>query len=842
MRHPSSRTLTAGLALVALAGACTSKPSSVVPGGSSTSGAGGSGTGGGETSTTTAGSTGGASGGDAGTTVDAGPTVASAFSFDVPNVVRRSNIVLGKANTEPQESMALGNGTLGAAVWAAGGFTAQLNRSDTFPDRKAVAQLTLPGLSTLASAADFGGDVDLYDATLRESGGGVSATIFVRADAPELVVDVTGADPSVMQTARIALWTGRSPAAAAAGSVATLAETFADTSGMGSSGQTFGTLAALTVDGRNVVSSVVDPVTVEIAFQPNADGSFRVVVAAPTWTGGDAATAATSALGGDATTPIATLSAGHLQWWHDYWNRVGLMKLTSTDGSADYFENLRLLYLYMAAAERGGTFPGSQAGLADLFDFLQDTQPWFPAAYWFWNMRMQVAANLASGASDLNDPVWNLYRSNVMNLQAWTTSKMGGRAGICVPETMRFNGDGYWYGGESNASCDQTIAPSYNSLTITSGAEVGLWVWQQYLATGDQAFLASNAPLLTEPARFLLAYATLGTDGLLHTVANAHETQWNVQDPVTDIVAMQALFTAVIAAEQVLGNPDAALVAQLQAALPELPPLPRTDAATHQKLLTAADDAAGMDVIALSYAPSAPQHNDENLDLEAVWPYGLIGDQGPSTALAQRTYASRMFVTDADWTLDALHAARLGLGSEVATALTASTQKYQSFVNGLALLGGGTNDGTNDPYVEQSGVVAAALDEALVQDYDGLLRIAPAWPSGWSGAGTVFVQGGAKVDVVVQGGSVSFAIVEAGTTGSIHVRNPWSGQEALVVDGSTQATVVAATAAGTFTLPAVAGHWYAILPASSGGTLPSVQITGTPATQAKTFGPVAIGL
>jgi len=59
-----------------------------------------------------------------------------AFMVDTPNLVRRSNIVLGRANPAPADSMALGNGQLGVAVWAANGFTAQLNRSDTFPDRK----------------------------------------------------------------------------------------------------------------------------------------------------------------------------------------------------------------------------------------------------------------------------------------------------------------------------------------------------------------------------------------------------------------------------------------------------------------------------------------------------------------------------------------------------------------------------------------------------------------------------------------------------------------------------------------------------------------------------------
>jgi hypothetical protein len=314
-----------------------------------------------------------------------------------------------------------------------------------------------------------------------------------------------------------------------------------------------------------------------------------------------------------------------------------------------------------------------------------------------------------------------------------------------------------------------------------------------------------------------------------------------VGDPTTDIVAMEALFPAVIAAAGILGT-DSALVAQLKDALTKLPPLPRTDAATHNQLLTAADDAAGQDVYAISYEPSAPKHNGENLDLEAVWPYSLIGDTSPDLALATRTYKSRMFVHGADWCFDALQAARLGLSDEVASDLTAVTQNYQKFVSGLALLGGGTNDGSSEPYIEQMGVVTAALNEAFVQDYDGLLRILPAWPKGWDGAGTIFVQGQSKVDVQGRGGKIVMAVVEAGSSATMQVRSPWSGQATTVVDGTTGATVVAGASQATFALPVVAGRWYALVPAGDAGALPTVLVTGKAPSGAKTFGPVAIGL
>jgi len=766
------------------------------------------------------------------------------FNLDRPNLVRRSNVILGSANTLPQQSMPLGNGSLGVAAWAANGFTAQLNRSDTLPDRRSAGQVTIPGLARITGAADFAAHLDLYDGVLTETGAGLTAQIYVRADSDMLVVDVTGADPASTQSAQIGLWSGRSPAAAASGAVGTLAETWTDNQ-IGGTGATYGSLAALTAGGRNISASVVDGHTVRVSFNPNADGSFRVLVGGPAWAGADALGTASALFGSSASTPSATLQAPHLSWWHTFWSTTNLMKISSADGSGEYLENLRTFYLYQEAGlNRGsGNVPGTQAGVADMYSFNQDTHDWVPADVWWWNVRMQVTANMTSGATALNSRFFNLYTSNLANILAWTSAHVPGTTGACVPETMRFNGNGYYGNGtpQNNASCDTTIAPSYNSQTLTTGAEVSLAIWQQYLMTRDTSLLSAGYPLMKASAQFLLSYATTGSDGLLHTISNAHETQWHVHDPITDVLAMKALFPVVQQAAQTL-NTDAAFVTQLSAAIAKLRDYPRTDAATHTQVLTASSDAGGQDVLALSADPTATQHNTENLDLEATYPYGLIGDNsGTLTDLARRTYNSRFYRNNADWSYDALHAARLGLASEVQATLLASTQKFQLMPSGMANLFGSAT--MNEPYNEQTGIVAAALNEALVQNYDGLLRVAPAWPSTWDVDATVSVQNNSKVDVQVRNGVPSTVVLEAGANAAMQVRSPWSGQSVQVVDGTTGTTVVGPTTASTFTINTTTGHAYLIEQSASPFTnLPYAQVTGVPATAAKHLGPVRIGL
>jgi hypothetical protein len=75
------------------------------------------------------------------------------------------------------------------------------------------------------------------------------------------------------------------------------------------------------------------------------------------------------------------------------------------------------------------------------------------------------------------------------------------------------------------------------------------------------------------------------------------------------------------------------------------------------------------------------------------------------------------------------------------------------------------------------------------------------------------------------------------------VRNPWPGQQAEVVDGSTGAVVVSPTTNATFGVAVTAGSSYLIeQPGNPTTSLPYAQVTGTQATSAKHLGSEQIGL
>jgi hypothetical protein len=733
--------------------------------------------------------------------------------------------------------MPLGNGRLGVAVWSAEGLTAQLNRNDTLPDRLSLGQVLIPGLAVLTRAKDYSGRLDLYRGEFREQGGGMTATAFVEPETDTLVVDVSGASPDQQQTAVLKLWAPRTPHASVSGRVGFLAQSWLDNKNPGFSGRAFGSLSAVTADGRGVSAGVTDPLTVTVSFKPYEDGHFRVIVAAPHYDG----TGNPKDIAGSGLSPQP--NAAHLSFWRDFWKRAALIKVTSQDGAGEYMENLRHIYLFVAAIEKGVEYPGSQAGIADMISAALDEHRWDSSAFWHWNLRMQVAANIGAGHPELNAPYFNLYREDLPNIEDWTRQNMRGLPGVCMPETMRFNGPGIEYESTWNPiamgrNCDADFRPYYNARTISTGAEVSLWVWQQYLATNDRKFLAENYPLMASSARFLLAYQKLDPDGLLHTSpSNAHETQWDVTDPTTDVSAILALYPATIQAANLLGK-DADLVRQLQAALPKVPPLPRTQPDGPRTLLPPSADADRTDVIAESYLPAAESHNVENIGLEPVWPYGIVGDASPLFAVAQRTFAHRKNISVVDWSYDPIQAARLDLGSEVASTLIAITQRFQGFVNGMAKFEGASKEF----YVEQTGVVAEALQEALVQDYDGMIRIAPAIPPGWDFDGSVYVRGNTKVDVQTRSGAVTTVVIESGASQPLKIRNPWPGNPVEVIAAKTGKLVVTNEAGPVIEFSATSGASYVVQKRGAPAEPLFPLVNGTPAIAAKRLGPVQLGL
>jgi len=212
--------------------------------------------------------------------------------------------------------------------------------------------------------------------------------------------------------------------------------------------------------------------------------------------------------------------------------------------------------------------------------------------------------------------------------------------------------------------------------------------------------------------------------------------------------------------------------------------------------------------------------------------------QHSQTTLARNTFSRRAYLTNPDWSFDPLQAARLGLASDMKSTLTKLVSTYGIYACGIY----SWNGSAGSPYLEGTGVAAATLTEALVQDYDGTLRVAPSWPSGWDADGTVAIQHKGRAHVQIRGGQLITFSVDAGATGTITVRNPWPGQSVTVVNG-VGSTVLSGQTAATISLPAQAGQSYLIERAASPTTaLPFAAVGGSPAGTPRSLGNRTIGV
>jgi alpha-L-fucosidase 2 len=178
--------------------------------------------------------------------------------------------------------------------------------------------------------------------------------------------------------------------------------------------------------------------------------------------------------------------------------------------------------------------------------------------------------------------------------------------------------------------------------------------------------------------------------------------------------------------------------------------------------------------------------NSENPALYRVFPFGLSGIGSPDYELARDTYAHRICVLLHGWSMDAIWAARLGLGDEACNLLAQHARKFNRFRYG----GWDSNDSNVFPdnlavvpFTDAGGLSAFALNEILLQSNKGIIRVAPAVASDWSGIFKLRAEGGFLVSADFCDQNVRFVKVQSLLGNECTIANPWQ-TECIVRKGS----------------------------------------------------------
>jgi hypothetical protein len=140
---------------------------------------------------------------------------------------------------------------------------------------------------------------------------------------------------------------------------------------------------------------------------------------------------------------------GHLRFWA---RLLGLRRRPDKDHlggrRGDYVENLRTIFLYLSAAQSRDTLPRLPGGRRRPVHVLSriagtGSRP----ATGSGTCACSLAANLSAGLPGLNDPVFPALPEQRQQHRDLDHAALPGHQGLCVPETMRFNGNGTYNGG-----------------------------------------------------------------------------------------------------------------------------------------------------------------------------------------------------------------------------------------------------------------------------------------------------------------------------------------------------------------------------------------------------------
>ena len=417
----------------------------------------------------------------------------------------------------------------------------------------------------------------------------------------------------------------------------------------------------------------------------------------------------------------AELTRNHEAHWADYWGKF------LVDSGHPYANMLYHMALYELGITSCGRRPVKFNGALNLWD--EDARAW-GGSYWCHNQHSVYLPVYAANHAELAD-----------NFLAWIAKvrpeavkagrKYHSAAGAFYSEVM--DHDFTVEAPEVPVPKEESGSLPYQwemKYILSSGTRYALLLWDRYRYTLDNAFLRDKAyPVIRDVAEFYVSYGKLGADGKYHVAPSiSWETRPLGRDAHADCAAWRIIFKTVIAAAKLLGV-DAGRVSTWRERLRQAPPYPVADALFS---VVTRDD-------------GTPEPSDHFVwqvsNLAGVFPYGDIGITSPAVQrrMAEATFERYRCNPDAGHEYLPLIAARLGLAEGWRNSLYQFMQFFQNFDQGLfnyySIVGNKDEESANrqglHPYLESSGIFAAAISEMLLQSHDDTIRVFPAAPAWW---------------------------------------------------------------------------------------------------------------
>ncbi len=470
------------------------------------------------------------------------------------------------------------------------------------------------------------------------------------------------------------------------------------------------------------------------------------------------------------------LYSEHSGSWADFWSK----SFVSLPTENDYRENLWYLNLYYANSSMKGEYPSHFCN--GLWGFYHDFVPWNH----FFHYNMQHACHPLDAANhpELLKTYYN-FRINQLPMAENFAKKYK-------------NSKGAFY-------CDICDRLGRNDVeagsNFTPGAQIAMMLYTHYLYTGDKDFFKKALPVMESVAEFYIDKLKKDENGFYRISESlCYEGSPLYDDSITDYVMIEVLFKALIKEKnddkykEVLGN----LFPYKEVTLPMYPDEYKNGKFLHG--IGKGYDIKGEDVLAIGRLTGTNElkrrtfgerKNDTygfpDIEMSLLFPSGNIGIKDEGSKIFDLVYNSVCLHAPCDensedgkcmqWCMEPIYLARMGLSDLLDKYIENTINTWMIYPQGF---GADCPDGLQvyqnpyDSYLTENDfthekastpkynfrhfdyetlpIISTAINEMLLQSFDGTVRLFPAVRNDKSYAFSLMAQGGFKVEAIYNKG------------------------------------------------------------------------------------------
>jgi hypothetical protein len=470
----------------------------------------------------------------------------------------------------------------------------------------------------------------------------------------------------------------------------------------------------------------------------------------------------------------ATAWQKHCAWWEDFWSHSWITATDNTlptderekpappaepgrrgekDGGFITAQSYNVSRYMMACHGRGKyqtqfnggifTVPFPNYRLESKTLWSEDERDW-GNRFTFQNQRLLYWPMIYSGDFETLKPFFKYYFS-ILDLRHEITKQWFGHEGAYFRENLQLTGaemddSPYSLNKPPRVEKGKPLPHGwYHNYHFNSGLELAVMGLEYYRHTGNTAFLNDTLlPLSREVILFFDKHFDRDAKGKLFiSPSQVLETWWEADNPTTDVAGLRYLVAGLLDIKTIT-SADRKAWEKLQKELPEV----------------ALGNEAGKQFI-LPAARYEHYGNAENGELYAVFPFPLYGVGHGTENIVAETMARRVNKNSFDyrcWTQDQIHFAYAGMGDEAADGLV---HRWSRYSKQLRFPFFGEEQPDYVPDFDHNGAGSVALQRMVVQEVGDKIYLLPAWPAKWDGSFRLHLRRNTTIEGEIKGGKLA---------------------------------------------------------------------------------------